>query len=172
MTGTHVTRIRTERAGDEPGIRRVHRRAFGRPDEADLVDALRGTEAWEPDLSLVAEEEDVVIGHVLLSHARLDTGAPVWALAPVAVLPEVQRRRVGTLLLDEGLRRAAETDHHAVVVLGDPEYYGRFGFEPAREFGILPPFAVPDDYWQAVRLPGWTPTRGMVVYPAAFPMPD
>jgi putative acetyltransferase len=164
-----VTHVRPEGDGDAPGIRTVHLRAFGRGAEADLVDALRGTQAWEPSLSLVAEEDGTVTGHVLFSGATLEpSGTPVWALAPVAVLPDRQGRRVGTLLLDEGLRRAAETDAAAVVVLGDPEYYARFGFEPAGEFGVSPPFDVPYEAWQLLRLPAWRPGGGTVAYPEAF----
>jgi putative acetyltransferase len=166
--GGAVTRVRTEGPDDALGIRRVHRAAFGRDAEADLVDALRGTDAWFPALSLVAEEDGAVVGHVLLTRARLDTGAPLLALAPVGVLPDRRGRRVGTLLLDEALRRAGETDALAVVVLGHPEYYVRFGFEPAHEFGVRVPFRVPDDAWQLMRLPAWRPVRGTVVYPPAF----
>lgn len=163
-----MTRVRAERDGDAPDIRRVHESAFGRRQEADLVDALRGTAAWLPGLSLVAEEDGRVVGHVLFSRATLDGGAPVLALAPVAVLPSLQRRRVGSLLLEEGLQRAAETDVGLVVVLGDPEFYSRFGFETAREFGVLSPVPVPDEDWQALRLPSWRPVSGTVVYPPAF----
>ncbi len=166
--GADVTRVRAEGPGDVAGIRQVHTAAFGRDDEADLVDALRGSETWVPALSLVAEEDGAVVGHVLLSRARLDSGGEVFALAPVGVLPHLQRRRVGTLLLDEGLRRAAETDALAVVVLGDPDYYVRFGFEPAREFGIRAPFPVPVEAFQAIPLPAWRPLEGTVVYPPPF----
>ena len=166
--GAPVTRVRVERDGDAAGIRRVHEAAFGRRAEADLVDALRGTEAWLAPLSLVAEEDGEVVGHVLLTRAALDDGTALLALAPVGVLPARQRRRVGSLLLDEALRRAAETDAVLVVVLGDPEYYGRFGFEQARDLGVTPPFPAPDEAWQALRLPAWRPVGGTVVYPAAF----
>jgi len=163
-----VTRVRAESEGDAPGIRRVHEAAFGRPQEADLVEALRGTAAWLGPLSLVAEEDGGVVGHVLITRAALDGGPPVLALAPVGVLPDRQRRGVGSLLLDEGLRRAAETDVGLVVVLGDPEYYGRFGFEQARELGVRCPFPAPDEAWQALRLPAWRPVAGTVVYPPPF----
>jgi putative acetyltransferase len=164
-----VIRVSTEEAGDAGAIRRVHEQAFGGPAEADLVDALRASESWLPELSLVAVEDGLVIGHVLFTRAALDSGFPVLALAPMGVTPDRQRAGVGTALLREGLRRAATTDFPLVVVVGHAGYYPRFGFEPARGLGLSPPFPVPDEAWMALRLPAHDPrARGRVVYPPAF----
>src|SRR5688572_676473 len=99
-------RVRAERPGDAGAIRRIHELAFGRPDEANLVDALRGSDAWRADLSLV---DDELTGHVLFSVAALDTGVPILALAPVGVLPEHQGRGTGSALIRAGLERARGT---------------------------------------------------------------
>lgn len=161
--------IRSECPADRAAIHQIHERTFGRPDEADLVDALRGTDAFLPDLSLIAWDGARLIGHILFSRARLDTGAPVLALAPMAVLPDRQRGGIGGQLIEAGLQRARAGDFQLVIVLGHPGYYPRFGFTPAARYGITAPFPVPDEAWMALPLPNHQPTaRGRVIYPAAF----
>ncbi len=146
--------IRPEEPRDRDAIRDVHVRAFGQPNEADLVDALRpGT------VSLVAEIGGVV-GHILFSPITVG-GAPAIALAPMAVLPEFQRRGIGSALVRRGLAACGD---RLVIVLGHPEFYPRFGFVPARPLGIEPPWKVRDEVWMA-RGPA---TRGRAVYPPAF----
>jgi putative acetyltransferase len=122
-----------------------------------------------PELCLVALHGDSVVGHIAFSRARLDTGHPVLALAPMAVVAEHQRQGVGTALASEGLRRAAGTAFPLVVVVGHPEYYPRLGFEPADALGLSAPFDVAPEAWMAHRLPAYRPeVRGTVVYPEAF----
>jgi putative acetyltransferase len=120
--------IRTEKPGDAPAVREVNRLAFGREDEARLVDDLRsGTHAR---ISLVAKREDKIIGHVMFSVLSIETehgSVEALALAPMAVVPEVQGQGVGSALVQEGLRRCVGLGHSIVIVLGDPEYYSRFG---------------------------------------------
>jgi putative acetyltransferase len=162
--------VRPERPQDFDAIRRLHDRAFAPSAvEARLVDALREDGAHVPPLCLVATQDDDVVGHVFFSRARLDSGHEVLALAPMGVLPEHQRAGVGSALAAEALTRAAATAFPAVVVLGHPEYYPRFGFEPATALGITAPFDVPDEAWMAIPLPGHTPeARGRLTYPEAF----
>ncbi len=162
--------IRAERPEDRDGVRRVGERAFGADGpEAGLVDALRTDGAHVPDLCLVAVDGGEVVGHVFHSRARLSSGHDVLALAPMAVVPDRQREGVGSRLVREGLRLAAQTDFPLVVVLGHPGYYPRFGFEPARELGIVAPFDVPAEAWMALRLPAHRPqVRGTVSYADAF----
>jgi putative acetyltransferase len=162
--------IRPEQAADHDAARLVLQLAFG-PDsvEAGLVDALRASNAHVPDLCLVAVHEDEVVGHIFFSRAQLASGHGVLALAPMAVVPEWQRRGVGSALVEEGLRRAAESGYPLMVVVGHPEYYPRFGFEPAAEHGVEAPWDVPPEAWMTRRLPAYrTDARGLVKYPAAF----
>jgi putative acetyltransferase len=162
--------VRTEAPADFEAIREVHTRAFAPSRvEAQLVHDLRAEGVLVTDLSLVATEADRVIGHITYSRAILDPGHEVLVLAPMGVLPENQRQGVGVQLVGQSMRRAALTDFPLVSVLGHPEYYPRFGFEPARPLGIEAPFDVPDDAWMARRLPRYTEAaRGTVTYADAF----
>ncbi len=165
--------IRPEVPTDAEAIREIHRRAFGRDAEAALVDAVRASPGYLPDLSLVAEAAGVLVGHLLLSAIAIRTergDVPALALAPVAVLPERQGQGVGTALIEHGLERARAAGHRLVVVVGHPTYYPRFGFAPARPRGLEAPFPVSDAAFMALALaPGALDgLRGTVVYPPAF----
>ena len=159
--------IRPEAPADFGAIRAVHLQAFPTPLEADLVEALRDTADHVPELCLVAVEDGVLAGHIAYSRARLAGGAEVLALAPMAVLPECQRRGLGSGLVRESLRLAAATAHPLVIVVGHPEYYPRFGFESAGELGLEAPFPVPAEAWMAFRLPAYDASAaGAVEYAA------
>lgn len=160
--------VRPERATDAPSIYAVVAEAFGRPDEAELVDALRGTEAFVAELSLVAVDGRELVGHVLFPRARVGP-AQVLALGPVAVRPDRQGRGIGSALVRTGLEAADAARVPVVVVLGDPGYYGRFGFVPAATLGIEPPVASWQPAFQAVPLTAWDGSpRGRATYPSAF----
>lgn len=160
--------VRAEQAADRPAVHAVNEAAFDTPAEADLIDALRGTTAWLPELSLVAEQDGEIVGHLLLSLVDVD-GTPTLSLAPMAVRPDRQRAGIGTALVTAALERARTTSYPHVVVLGHPAYYPRFGFAPARAQGIETPYDVPDAAWMALPLPGpRDAVRGTVRYPPAF----
>ena len=125
--------IGDERAGDEAAIRRVTTEAFGQPDEAEIIDALR--EHCTNRLSLVALDGDDVVGHILFTPATLEH-VEGMGLAPMAVLPDRQREGIGSKLVRRGLDELRERDYPFVIVLGHPEYYPRFGFERASARGI------------------------------------
>ena len=167
--------IRLEAPGDEPGVRGVNLAAFTGPEEADIVDRIR-REAPAGWLSLVAiDAPGAIVGHLLLSPCQVtgDDGAvvgAVLAIGPVAVLPAVQFRGVGSALMASAMRLAVARAVPALVLLGHPTYYPRFGFESARGIGLQPPDQRwPDAAWLARRLPAWTDAiRGTVRYPEAF----
>ena len=134
--------IRPEQVGDAASVRQVNERAFGTPAEADLVDALRGTDG---SISLVATVGGAVVGHILFTPVTLDAATAVRAagLAPLSVLPAHQRAGVGTQLVRAGLAACLEQGYRAVVVVGHPSYYPRFGFVPAHAYELHCEFDVP-----------------------------
>ena len=129
--------VREERPDDVGEVRRVNESAFGQPQEADIVEALRRD---CPDvLSLVAVDGDEIVGHVLFSPATIEANDGVrrgMGLAPMAVLPARQRQGIGTLLVEAGLARLRGLRCPFVIVLGHPGYYPRFGFKRASAHGI------------------------------------
>ena len=143
--------VRLEQPGDEPGIREVNEEAFGEPLEARLVDALRGT----PDyLSLVATIADRVVGHILFTPIVIEplVDRRIVGLAPMAVRPGHQRSGIGSQLIRAGLEECRRSGYSAVVVLGHPEYYPRFGFVPAHTFGLSCEFPSPPEAFMALEL--------------------
>jgi putative acetyltransferase len=158
-----------EDPGELSRVRLINQAAFGRPDEADLIDQLREQEAVL--LSLIAEVEQQAVGHILFSRMFIDTadGAmPAAALAPMAVLPSHQRQGIGASLIWRGLDLLRGAGEQAVIVLGHPEYYPRFGFSCEKARFLKSPF--PADAYMALELVAGAleGVRGRVRYPAAF----
>jgi putative acetyltransferase len=167
MTTAWTTRPETP--DDIPAIREVNLAAFPTPEEADLVDTLRASDAWIEGLSVVAEDSGgTVVAHALLTRCHVD-GAPALALAPCAVLPRVQRSGAGSAAIRAGLEAARAMGENLVLVLGHPDYYPRFGFARASTFGIRPSFDVPDESMMALALdPDAETPRGTIAYPKEF----
>ena len=116
--------------------------------EPDLVRRLREDPAYIPDLELVAEMDQKVVGHILLTKVQIsygDSSKEALALAPVSVLPELHGRRIGAALIRDAHRRAAELGFHLIVLIGHPTYYPRFGYQKASDYGIKVTFPVPDE---------------------------
>ena len=152
MRDNDPMRIRHERADDIPRIRAVNLAAFGAGTEADLVEALRGQAS--PFISLVAEEDAEIVGHILFTPVTLD-GHPdlrMLGLAPMAVMPGRQRHGIGSALVREGLAQCHRAGVQAIVVLGHPEYYPRFGFTPASRAGLRSEYDVPDEVFMVMEL--------------------
>jgi putative acetyltransferase len=146
-----MTTIRHETPNDIQQIHLINERAFEQPNEADLVDALRDNNAVT--LSLVAELDGDVVGHILFSPMVVDDcAANVVGLGPMAVLPEHQRGGIGSQLVRQGLEECRSLGVDAVIVLGHPWYYPLFGFVPASRYGIQSTFDVPDTVFMAVEL--------------------
>lgn len=170
---TTVLTIRPEAPADRESIYRVNREAFGGEVESRLVDALRLSPAFIPELSLVAVESPEIVGHILFTRLTVvdaDVTHPALALAPMAVLPAWQRQGIGTALVHRGLRDAREQGHRVVIVMGHPSFYPRFGFRPAQPLGIQSPFEAPVDAFLVLGLqPGALDgVRGRVEYPPEF----
>ena len=132
-----VIHVRDESPRDWKAVYEVVSSAFGRLAEADLVEKLR--EAGDSVVSLVADEDGQIIGHVLLS--KMDAPFPAVALAPVSVIPTRQRRGIGSALVQQAVSRARSENWAAIFVLGDPNYYERFGFDREAAAGFTSPYA-------------------------------
>jgi putative acetyltransferase len=171
--------IRREGAEDLPAIRGVLTSTFPTRDETELVDELRAAGALP--VSLVASISGSMVGHIAFSPVSIvppALTAPVWALAPLAVAPAAQRQGIGSELVRAGLLACEEAGCGAVVVLGHPGYYPRFGFRPAAEWKLRCRFDSPPESFMLVTLGGHTVARsgGVVHFHPAFdrwlPMDD
>lgn len=165
--------IQPEREEHYTAIHEISALAFGRENEAKLVESLRKSAEFIPELSLVAIENGRVVGHILFSRVniRAKTGSvPALGLAPMAVHPEFQNRGVGSELVDQGLAGCRTQGHRIVVVIGHPRYYPRFGFTSARARGLEVAFPVPDEAFMVLEIaPGaFKNITGMVIYPPEF----
>jgi len=162
--------IRPELKNDRDAVYAVNTSAFDTPSEADLVDILR--EQAKPVVSLVAEVDGKVVGHIMFSPVTMsiDPGLKVMGLAPMAVAPEYQRQGIGSALVRAGLEQCGAMGFVAVVVLGHPEYYPRFGFTPSSRFDIDSGYDVPEEVFMAMELqPGSLRGKtGRVKYHASF----
>ena len=145
--------IRNETSADITGIHAVNAAAFESDAETNLVDSLR-QQSVDPFLSLVAELDGRIVGHILFTPVQV-VGVSSWdaiALAPMSVLPEFQRTGIGSKLVHAGLQACRAVGHDVVFVLGHPEYYPRFGFRRMSEFGITCEFDAPDDVLMVAEL--------------------
>ncbi len=161
--------VRSETTADRRAVRQVNGLAFGRDDESRLVDHLR--DEGYVRLSLVAEEDGQVVGHILFSTLPIITSQATieaLALAPLSVIPDRQRQGIGSLLVREGLRVCTEAGHRIVVVLGHPEFYPQFGFSAKMAERLDSPFSGPA--FMALELvPGALEgVEGEVRYPPPF----
>ncbi|MFE3544112.1 GNAT family N-acetyltransferase [Nocardia sp. NPDC059177] len=170
--------IRREIPADAAAIAAVHRGAFAshyaddpavtEPPEVALIDALRADESWMPTLSLVALENDTVLGHILLTRAGIGP-FPVLALGPLGVVPDRQKSGIGSALMHAALGAADAMDEPVVGLVGDPTYYSRFGFVPGARLGIVPDEAAWAEYFQVRPLTAYdSAVTGEFRYPAPF----
>ncbi|CEG29671.1 GNAT family N-acetyltransferase [Bacillus sp. B-jedd] len=148
--------IRQEKTEDYKAVEAVVRQAFANVEISDqtehqLVARLRDSDAYIPELSLVAFIGVEVVGHIMFSKAIIGQSETL-ALAPVSVLPEYQNKGIGTALITEGLDRAKALGFASAIVLGHPGYYPKFGFKKASLWGIKAPWDVPDEVFMAIEL--------------------
>ena len=165
--------IRPEGADDTDAIFEVNLQAFGQDGEARLVKELRRDGDFFPRLSLVAVCGERIIGHILFPPVtivsdRSETSA--LALAPLSVHQDFQCLGIGAALIEEGLKECRRLGHRIVIVVGHPTYYPKFGFLPARAFGINAPFPCPDEAFMVLPLEdnALDGISGTVRYPPAF----
>jgi putative acetyltransferase len=155
--------IRPEEPTDAAAARQLLLAAFETPAEADLVETLRANAT--PYIALVAVDGDVLVGHIAFTAVAFDPMRErpglALGLAPLAVAESHRRRGVGAALAEVGLAACREAGAFLVVTLGDPAYYGRFGFEPAATLGLCCVFEAPPEAFQAMALRPWDRTPGI-----------
>jgi putative acetyltransferase len=179
--------IRPESPNDYATITRVNDLAFGRLAEGRLVENLRKLKEFDPRLSLVAEREGEIIGHIMLFPVQIDASSsclvsskdasgegtrakPYLSLGPIAVLPKYQKQGIGGQLIESGHRVALELGYTAIVLLGHPAYYPRFGYQPADQWGLTNTWNINGEPWMAIELVknALSGKAGLVIYPEAF----
>lgn len=163
--------IRPETPDDVAAVRRINELAFGQPDEAALVDRLRATD--QPQISLVAVENEQILGHIFFSPVSIEpsiSGFSAMGLAPMAVLPERQNQGIGSMLVRDGLEVCRQLGVDAVVVVGHPKYYPRFGFVQASQKGLACEYPVPDDVFMVIEMKpdALTGLQGLIKYCPEF----
>ncbi|MDX8362739.1 MULTISPECIES: N-acetyltransferase [Bacillaceae] len=155
----------------------IVKRAFlnvGDKKEHILVNRIRKSNAFIPELSLVAKDQNNdIVGHILLSKITIGDGdntADSLALAPLCVVPEYQNKGIGSQLIHAALKNAKELGYGSVIVLGHKDYYPKFGFKPASLWNIKAPFEVPDEVYMALEITenSLENVQGIVYYSSAF----
>ena len=168
--------IRREQTGDVDVVQAIVAAAFARPNtpqqvpvEVALLGELRADKSWLPALSLIAADpvSGEGVGHVVCTRGTIDV-SPVLALGPLAVRPDWQRRGMGTALMHAVLGAADALDERLVGLLGNPEYYARYGFRASSEYGILPPKPQWGKHFQVRTLSAYRPMPGTFTYPEPF----
>ena len=170
--------IRKEKPEDFKTVFNLIEKAFENEQMSDhkeqfLVKRLRKSNAFVPELSMVAETENKIVGHIMLTKIKIKNKSNEFdslALAPVSVLPEFQGKGIGGKLIVESHKRAKELGHKSIVLLGHENYYPRFGYEQADKYGIELPFEVPKENCMVIELieNGLKGVNGIVAYPKEF----
>lgn len=165
--------IRQENVNDYEQVYNVVESAFEKAEhsdgnEQDLVVLLRKSNSFIPELSLVAVNENKIIGYILFTKVKIGDNIEL-ALAPLAVLPEHQRKGIGTMLIKEGHKIAKQLNYNYSIVLGSNKYYSRLGYTSASKYNIKAPFEIEDECFMAIKLNENAKTiSGVVEYDEAF----
>ncbi|MCD6106616.1 MAG: N-acetyltransferase [Caldisericaceae bacterium] len=164
--------IRKEEEKDYKQVYEVNKLAFQQENESILIEKIRKGENFIPDLSLVAEIDNRIVGHILFSKIKIvgDSIFESIALAPMAVIPAFQKQGVGSKLIKKGMAKAKELGFDSIIVLGHKDYYPKFGFERASKWNIKCPFKVPEEAFMAIALTkkALEDKAGTVKYPDEF----
>lgn len=165
--------IRNEKQDDYQQIEELVRNAFklakySDGDEHNLIGRIRQSSDYLPNLSLVAVSGDIVLGHIMFSRIFIGNSVAI-ALAPLSVRPDWQRKGIGKLLVMKGQELASQMGYSCSLVLGNPDYYSKFGYEKASDYGIIAPFEVPDEYYMVCAFDkNCAIPKGHVKYSEAF----
>lgn len=169
--------IQQETPSDYQMVENLIKSAFKTAPHSDgnehlLVNQLRNSPSFIPELSLIAKignekETSKIVGHILLTKIQINNHTEL-ALAPLSVLPEYQNQGIGKALINQAHTKAKALGFNAIVLLGEPNYYGKFGYQTASDFNITAPFDVPNEYYQVLFLSDKTDICGTVVYDQAF----
>lgn len=139
--------------------------------EADLVKNIRKLDSYDDNLELVATENNQIIGHALLSEVKIkENNLSGLALAPISVSTERQNQKIGSQLMQEIEKKAVQTNFNFIVILGDPNFYKRFGYKEAQTFNIKAPFEVPKEFYliKMIKDNNSTNYAGTIEYNSAF----
>ena len=166
--------IRIENEHDHSAVKEVIREAFLTAEHSDqteheLVERLRRSQEFVPELSLVYVADDKIVGHIMFTKIKVGEQEAL-GMAPLSVLPAYQNQGIGSMLMKAGIESARELGYKGIVLLGHPDYYPRFGFVKASMFNIACPFPVPDESYMALELTtgSLADINGMVEYSKAF----
>jgi predicted N-acetyltransferase YhbS len=164
--------IRQEKNEDFKSIYEINYQAFKQKNESELIERIRSSKNFVPELSLIAEKNGKIVGHILLSKIKINGEKEYESLilAPLAVLPELQKQGIGEKLITEGLRKAKELGFSSVIVVGHKDYYPKYGFEKASKWNIKCSFKFPDEAFMAIELNigALTEKSGIVEFPKEF----
>lgn len=168
-----MIQIRKETNEDFDSVYDLNLQAFNQIAEPELVDKLRLSDRFIPELSLLALLDNKIVGHILFTRIFIQSegvNKESLALAPMAVLPDLQKSGIGKQLIKSGLDKARSLGYESVIVLGHADYYPKFGFKPASAFGITAPWDVPDEVFMVLELKekAISDVRGIVNYAQAF----
>lgn len=152
--------VRQETEQDYKITENIVKKAFENAEHSDnkehvLVSRLRKSDVFIPELSLIAENNSEILGHIMLTKLSINNNTNKYgslALAPVSVLPEYQNKGIGSKLITESIKIAKKLGYKSIIVLGHENYYPKFGFRPASKWGIKPPFEVNDEVFMALEL--------------------
>ena len=165
-------RIRQEVKEDHKRVYEINKMAFGQENESKLIEKIRKGPNFVPELSLVAEKDNEIVGHILFSKIKIvgESEFETLALAPMAVIPKLQKQGIGGKLIKKGIEKAIELGFDSIIVLGHKDYYPKFGFQQASKWGIKSPFEVPDEAFMAIELTekALESRAGVVQYPQEF----
>ncbi|WP_289665871.1 GNAT family N-acetyltransferase [Flavobacterium panacagri] len=171
-------KLRQENKNDFESVFQLIEKAFEKEEFSDhkeqfLVERLRDSDAFIPELSIVAEIDDTIVGHILFTKLEIKNETQAFqslALAPVSVLPEFQGKGIGSKLILYGHEVAKSLDYKSIILLGHKDYYPRFGYELCKKYNIKMPFDIPAENSMIIELAkdGLKDVSGEVVYPKAF----